>query len=248
MLRRLLLTSLIVVAGLSTTAPAGAENAAPAVDKAAIETIVHDYLLHHPEVILESVEALRKQEAAAADVEQRTALASRQQELFHDQNAPVVGNPAGDVTVVEFTDYQCGYCKASYADVTRLVTDDGHIRLVFKEFPILGPASVTAAKVALAARKQNKYAEVRDALMTHRGPLDEDTVLHLAADAGANRDQLKHDMDDPAIAQTISANLKLADALGINGTPAFVIGDQVYPGVMALQAMKELVANARKPG
>jgi protein-disulfide isomerase len=247
--RPILLTHLLTAAALAVAAwmaplsSADAQQSAP--DKTAIEQIVKDYLLAHPEVLMQSLSAYQqKQEAAEAEA-QRGALISRQEDLFRNPTSPVIGNPKGDVTLVEFFDYQCGYCKAVHADVRRLLDSDGKVRLVYKEFPILGPASITAARAALAAQRQGKYDALHVALMENRGQLDDDKVFRIAGSVGLDVTQLKKDMQAPEINDILQRNLRLASELNIRGTPAFVVGDQIVPGAVSLDKLKELIAAGR---
>lgn len=214
-------------------------------DKAAIESIVREYLISNPEVLLESMQALEKRQQIVGEEKARAALAANRDKVFNDPASPVGGNPKGDVTVVEFFDYQCGYCKSVHDDALKLVRDDSRIRYVYKEFPILGPGSTIAARAALAARNQGKYAEAHNALMSHRGRLDEATVLRLVGGLGLDMDRLKADMNSRPVDAAITANLELAEKLNIRGTPAFVIGDQLAPGAIKLDEMKRMVAEAR---
>ena len=160
----------------------------------------------------------------------------------------VAGNPQGDVTVVEFFDYQCGYCKAVQADTQTLIKGDSKLRFVLKEFPILGPASVVASKAALASRGQGKYVEFHNALMAQRGQLDEAVIMRLAKSVGLDTDRLKKDMDSPDVLKVIAANQALAEKLNIRGTPAFVFGDELVPGAIKLDDMKRLTDAARAKG
>jgi len=202
--------------------------------------------MKNPEIILEAIEALQQREKLAEAEKAKRALTENKSALFQNPADPAVGNALGDVTVVEFFDYQCGYCKAVMADTQRLIKDDAKLRFVFKEFPILGPGSVVAARAALAAKAQGKYLEVHNALMGHRGQLDDDTILRLAKSAGADMDKLKKDMDSPEVMKVIAANQQLAEQLGIRGTPAFIIGEALVPGAIKLDEMKRLVDSVRK--
>ncbi|RJF81979.1 DsbA family protein [Azospirillum cavernae] len=229
-----------------TSATAQAQSAAmDDAQRAAIETVIRDYLMKNPEVILQAVESLQQREKVAEAERAKKALAENQQALTHNAADPVAGNPQGDVTVVEFFDYQCGYCKAVQADVQRLIKDDGKLRFVFKELPILGPASVIASKAALASRAQGKYLEFHNALMAQRGQIDEDVILRLAKSVGLDTDRLKKDMESREVLSAIAANQTLAENLGIHGTPGFVFGGDLVPGAIKLDEMKRLVATAR---
>lgn len=238
------------VAALSLTAlPFFAAPAAAGVDegdRAAVERIVREYLIANPEVLVEAMQALEQRQQTAADQKARAALKQNRAQIFNDDASPVGGNVKGDVAVVEFFDYNCGYCKAVHDDALKLVKDDGRLRYVYKEFPILGPGSIVAAKAALAARAQGKYVEAHNALMSHRGRLDESAVFRILGDAGLDVTKLKADMEAPAVAKAIESNLLLADKLGIRGTPAFIIGDELAPGAIKLDEMKRMVAEARK--
>ena len=156
------------------------------------------------------------------------------------------GNPEGDVTVVEFFDYQCPYCKLVEPAVEDLIKGDSKLRIVYKEFPILGPVSTYASRVALAAMKQGKYVEFHTAMMAAKGKITEDIVMKIAADAGLDLAKVKIDMNAPEIEKTIQHSYELADALGINGTPAFIIGDALLPGAADLATLKKAVTETRK--
>ena len=171
-------------------------------------------------------------------------------ELFKDPTSPVGGNPNGDVTIVEFFDYQCGYCKVVFPRIEKLLIDDSNLRFVFKEMPILGPNSVFAARAALAARMQGEkqYVAFHKVMMASRGSLNKASVFRFATDAGLDLERLKGDMEDDNINDMIRRNLKLADALSINGTPAFVIGDTIVRGAVDLLKLKILVERARNTG
>ncbi|HEY0836395.1 MAG TPA: DsbA family protein [Azospirillum sp.] len=243
--RPLLLTAAVA---LTVLAPA-ARAQTPAFNdtqRRAIEEVVRDYLVKHPEVIIEAIDELQKRERADTAAKQKDALSAHRQKIFQDPASPVGGNPQGDVTVVEFFDYQCGYCKAVVGDVATLLKSDGKVRFVYKEFPILGPASLTAAKAALAARAQDKYEPLHNALMAHKGQLDDAKIYQIAASAGLDVERLKKDMATPEVEQALGANHALAEALGIRGTPAFVVGNELVPGAIKLDEMKRLVAQARK--
>jgi len=214
-------------------------------DRKAVEAIVRDYILTHPEIIVEAINELQRREQASAEDAASAAIRAHRDELFESKGSPVIGNPKGDITLVEFFDYQCGYCKASKPEMDAAAKADGKVRLVMKEFPILGPDSVMAAKAALAAHAQKKYAKLHDALMAHKGPLDEDTIMTIAKSAGLDTKRLRQDMESEAVQKEIDANLALARTLGIRGTPAFIIGDRLVPGAIDEDAFRKLFAEAR---
>lgn len=212
-----------------------------------IEQVVREMLLQNPEILEEMIEALQEKRDGETRARASRALEERGDELFRNPASPVGGNPDGDVTLVEFFDYRCGYCKAVFDPMMEAVEADGNVRLVYKEFPILGPESVYAARAALAARAQDGYIPFHEALMRHRGGYDERVVMALAERSGLDPERLKRDMEDPAIERDLAANHSLARALGITGTPAFVIGDQVVPGAVSREALTDLIEQARRP-
>lgn len=230
---------------LAAAAPAGATDMSVSPDRQAIEQIIHDYLMAHPEVVIESLRAgdARAKEQAAADT--RAQIAKHRNELVHDAKSPEAGNPAGDVTIVEFFDYRCPYCKSVAAAFMDLYEKDGNVRFVLKEFPILGADSEFASKAALAAQKQGKYRDFHLAMMNFKGKMTSDDVRQLAANVGIDVARLEKDMQDPAIVETINRNYALADALGIRGTPAFIIGDQLIPGAISAEDLQKHIAAVR---
>ncbi|HEY1721085.1 MAG TPA: DsbA family protein [Magnetospirillaceae bacterium] len=213
----------------------------------AVKKVVHDYLIEHPEVMMEAIQAYREKEKLAEEEEAKKAVSQRADALNHDPNSVVLGNPDGDVTVVEFFDYHCPYCKAMADSTLDVVKSDGKVRLVMKELPILGPDSVLASRAAIASRKQHLYTEFHQALLHLKGPLNEGSVMQTAAAVGINVDKLKKDMNDPEVDSIISANLDLAHAINVDGTPGWVVGDKVQSGAMSPQSFKQMIDEARKP-
>lgn len=237
------LAAMVALAGIA--GPASAQQNETLTDQAKMEQIIHDYLMAHPEVILEAVDKYQKDQEKAAAQKQAQALVDRRNELLNTAADPVIGNPSGDVTVVEFFDYRCPYCKSVAASFVDMYDKDGKVRLVLKEFPILGPESEFAAKAALAAQKQGKYRELHLALMSFKGKLTDDDVRLLAGKVGLDVAKLEQDMQDPAIAETINRNYALAEALGIKGTPAFIIGNELVPGAITADEMQKRIAAVR---
>jgi protein-disulfide isomerase len=226
--------------------PAAADGFTPKQRKA-IEAIVNDYLTKNPDIL---VGALKKAEAELdrdADAKAAARIALNRRELYDDPETPVGGNPEGKVSLVEFFDYRCPYCKEMQPSIEKLAAADPGLRLVYKEFPILGPVSVTAAHAALAAERQGKYEAFHRAMMAARGNITDATVYAVAKSVGLDLAQLKHDMQSPEIGKEVAANLKLADAIEVSGTPAFVIGDRLIPGEIDAAALKKLVADPAKP-
>jgi protein-disulfide isomerase len=209
------------------------------------EQRVREYLLRSPEVIMEALQILQERQRAAEAENLKRVIAERSEEILNDPDAPVGGNPAGDVTLVEFFDYNCPYCRRVAPTVVKLKEADPDLRLVYKEFPILGPGSEFAARAALAARKQGKYVPFHNALMRATDQVTEQTVIEIAREVGLDIERLEQDMRDPAIEEAIARNLRLANALGINGTPSFVIGQEIVPGAADLETLQDLIARAR---
>jgi protein-disulfide isomerase len=227
-------------------APAQQSPALTPAQADAVRALVRDYILQNPEIISEAIRLLQEREQVEAAQKQRQAFAALKGDLFHDPAAPTLGNPKGDVTIVEFFDYRCGYCKQVAPAIAKLLEDDKNIRLVVKEFPILGPDSVVASRAALAAVKQGKYAPFHWALLNAKGQLDEAQIMRIAGQVGLDTKQLRQDMAAPEIETVIKRSYSLAEALQIRGTPAFIVGEELVPGAVDLPTLKALVAKARK--
>jgi protein-disulfide isomerase len=211
----------------------------------AIEAIIRDYLTKNPEMLLDVLQAAEDKLKGEAHDKASATLAARRHEVFDDPDAPVAGNPQGDASLVEFFDYRCPYCKQVEPALEALLAEDQHLRFVYKEFPVLGPESVSAARAALAARRQGKYEALHRALMGFKGQMDEAAIFKVAGSVGLDVVRLKRDMADHDIDRMLKANLNLATALDISGTPGFVIGDEVVPGAVSLDELKQLIATAR---
>jgi protein-disulfide isomerase len=243
--------SLVSIAALFLVAAFGVGQAyaqmsskAPELD--AFEQRVREYLLKNPEVIMQALQILQERQKAAEAENLKRTIAERSDEILNDPAAPVGGNPEGDVTLVEFFDYNCPYCRRVAPTVAEVIAADPDLRVVYKEFPILGPGSTFAARAALGAQKQGKYAPFHEALMGAGESLNEKQVLEIAEAVGLDTEQLRADMQDPAIEEAISRNLQLANALGITGTPSFVIGQEVVPGAVGLGTLQGLIERARR--
>jgi protein-disulfide isomerase len=234
--------------GFIAALPAGPLRAAeiPAAQREAIEGIIHDYLLKNPDVLIEALRGAEDKLNHEADAKAAKVLSDRRSEIFDDPATPVGGNPQGDVTIVEFFDYRCPYCKEVLPSLQSLLKEDHKLRFVYKEFPVLGPVSVVAARAALAAQRQGKYEAFHAAMMATKGQITDDTVYKVAASVGLDVDRLKQDMGSADIQQELKANLALAEALNIRGTPGFIIGDKIVPGALDLNALKNMIAEARK--
>ncbi len=246
--RRLLL-ALVAVAALvlpaQSFAQAPAQDVLTRAQRDAVKKLLIETLRENPEIVLEALEALESRQKDEQQARARAVVREKRKELLDDPDAPVVGNVAGTVAIVEFFDYRCPYCKQMHEPMRALLAGEKDVRLVRKDLPILGPASVVASRAALASRAQGKYPAFHDLMMSFRGQLDEAGIFRLAAQAGLDAERLRRDMESPAIAALIQRNVALAQALAISGTPAFVIGDSLVPGAVDADTLKKLVAEAR---
>ncbi|MEM9269379.1 MAG: DsbA family protein [Pseudomonadota bacterium] len=219
------------------------------IDRVTLRAEIRAYLLENPEVLMEAMDVLRAREAEAKRAADKLLVAELSQQLTDDGVSYVGGNPEGDVTLVEFIDYQCGYCKLAHGDVKTLLETDGQIRYVVKELPILGPLSQTASQAAVATllfQTPEVYGNFNDALLSFKGQLSEPIVYGLARQAGADVDQLREDMSRPEVQAHLNDIRSLAARLQISGTPAFVLGDEVIRGFQPLDQMRGAVATARE--
>jgi protein-disulfide isomerase len=223
------------IADLSTDAP-----------KDEFERRVHDYLMAHPDVILQSVNQLEARQRAKDETEVQAIVKNRADEIFRDAATPLSGNPNGDVTLVEFFDYNCPYCRQMAPVMTKAEEADPQLRIAYKEFPMLGPNSTFAAKAALAANKQGKYVAFHKALYEVHGAVDPGKVKEVAMAIGLDMDRLNADMADQAIQATIAKNFALAEALRINGTPGFVMGDQILRGATDFETLQGMIRTVRE--
>ncbi len=256
-MRRSVITTLATMAALALAAlglagaatagtPTTQDRSFSAEQTGDIEKIVHDYLLKHPEVLIEAMQELDKKQAASDRQKQDGAIAANRAAIFNDADSYVAGNPKGDVTIVEFFDYQCGYCKRSFGPLMDTLKKDGNIRLVLKEFPILGEELVTATRAAVASMKQGKYFEFHQALFHHKGQLTDEAIMQAAADVGLDTARLKRDMNDAKIKKLITRNYELADALAIKGTPGFIIGGKLIAGALDKDELVAAIKDARE--
>ena len=210
-----------------------------------IKQLALEAILENPEIIMEAVALLDQKEQDAQRAAANAVLTDQRDILVNDPNAPVLANPNGDVTIVEFFDYNCPYCRRATPQVDEVVAADSGVRLVYREWPILGEGSVFAARAALASRKQGLYEPFHVAMMSMQGRANEQSVLKIALDVGLDIAQLRADMDDPLIDQHIQTSMELAQALGFSGTPSFVIGDQLVPGFVEADVLLDAVGQTR---
>ncbi|MGD1878927.1 MAG: DsbA family protein [Kiloniellaceae bacterium] len=229
------------------TAPAESTGEAPfsTGEQNAIESLVRQYLLDHPEIVVEALQLYEQQQKAREAERLSAAIAEEAEALTADPTAPVIGNPEGDITLVEFFDYRCPYCKRMTETLAALIEEDPQVRVVMKEFPILSQESVQAARAALAAERQGKYNAFHFALMAGGGGFTEDEILAVADSVGLDTEKLQSDMQDPEIEAALRRNHALAEKIGITGTPAFVIGKTLVPGAISLEELRSKLAEAR---
>ena len=237
-----------LVAAWLAAAPAMAQQAPPGLNeaqKAEIVGILRDALRSDPSILREALEGLEVADRREREGASRTAIAANAEALFRNPADPAIGNPAGAVTVVEFFDPRCGYCKRMVPVVEELLRRQRDVRWVMKDLPILGPNSVLASRALLASQRQGKYAELHDALLKLREEPAEPVLRREAERAGLDWARLKRDMDDPSVQRRIEASTQLAQALRIEGTPAMVVGETLVPGAVDLASLERLVAEAR---
>lgn len=242
---RILLLSVLVLLSISASAIADEFTNS---QRREIETIVRDYLLSHPEILLEMSQTLEQKQKQAEDEQRKGGLVKNADQIFREKSDFVAGNPKGNVTMVEFFDYNCPWCKKVFPDVLALIDADKGLKVVLKEFPILGPDSEYAAKAAIAAGKQGKYLQMHEALYQHEGKVTKEAVDEIATGLGLNMEQLKKDMDSPGTAEIIARNRELAQSLAINGTPAFIIDDKLFPGYLPKVELANAIKEVRAKG
>ncbi|NDW01484.1 DsbA family protein [Salipiger sp. PrR002] len=214
-------------------------------DEARVKELVLEAIRENPEIIMEAVALLEQRQADAQAQNEADVLRNQRDLIERDPNAPVLGNPDGDVTVVEFFDYNCPYCRRAKVEIRALIEEDPNVQLVYREWPILGEGSVFAAKAALAARAQGKYEDFHWAMMATDGRANEASVMRVAEDVGLDLDQLRQDMEGQEVAEHIETSMRLTQALGFNGTPSFVIGNALVPGFVEKERLSDLVSEAR---
>jgi protein-disulfide isomerase len=245
---RVITPALFALALCATSPSASAQNFSDA-QKRDIETIIKNYLVAHPEVLEEAMGELSKRQAAEDAQKHEASITENAKAIFNSPHGVVLGNKDGDVTFVEFFDYNCGYCKRAMAVMLDLMKSDPKLKVVLKEFPVLSQGSVEAAQVAVAVRMQDptgkKYLDFHQKLLGGRGAADKARALAAAKDAGADMSRLEKDIASPEVKATIDENMKLAEAMGMNGTPSYVIGKQIVVGAIGLDGLKEKIGLAR---
>lgn len=245
-LRRLqhLCTTATVIGLIMMMGCAGPATPSHQANHQSIDPIIERYIQTHPEVIEQSLQALEAKREVEEKTRQKAALAAKQNELLNDPGSPVSGNLSGKVTLVEFFDYRCGFCKRVASAVTQLQQDDPRVRVVYKDLPILGEASELAAKAALASRIQGKHQTFHEALLASKGDMTKESILAIASEVGLDATKLDADMAKPDLQTIIDRNRALAKDLGISGTPGFIAGTELVPGALDLKGLKDLIARA----
>jgi protein-disulfide isomerase len=254
------MTSLLRAAGLAAgicAAPALAQSVdvtdMSEEERAAFRDEVRAFLLDNPEVLMEAMQVLEDRQAAAQAQADAALIQANAEAIFETEDGPnwVGGNPEGDITLVEFIDYRCSYCRRAHPEVQELIESDGNIRVVVKEFPILGEQSVLASRFAIATRMvegDEAYKQMHDALITMRGEMNELSLELLAEEMGFDAEAISARMQDEDVADIIRANYALAETLEINGTPSYVLGDQMVRGYVPLEGMRAIVEEERGEG
>jgi protein-disulfide isomerase len=240
-------TSLVVWLALWQFAYAepGSGGKTEPIQESALDQAIERYIRAHPEVIEQSLQSLEAKRQEEERQRIKAALATKQNELLHDPASPVSGNPSGEITLVEFFDYRCSFCKRAAAAVTQLQKEDPRVRVVYKDFPILGEASELAAKAALASRAQGKHQMFHEALLASKSDMTKEEVLNIATEVGLDAKRLEADMGNPEWQTVIDRNRALAKDLGISGTPGFIVGTELVPGALDLKGLKDLIERAR---
>jgi protein-disulfide isomerase len=245
---RLLAPALLALALLAAPVSASAQSFTDA-QRGDIEAIIKSYLVAHPEVLEEAMNELQKRQTAADTAKHEASIAQNAEAIFNSPRGVTLGNKDGDVAFVEFFDYNCGYCKRAMADMLDLMKNDTRLKVVLKEFPVLSEGSVEAAKVAVAVRMQDptgkKYLDFHQKLLGGRGVADKARAMAAAKDAGLDTARIEKDLASPEVKATIEENMKLAEEMGLNGTPSYVIGKQIVVGAVGLEQLKEKIGIAR---
>ncbi|GKY87880.1 DsbA family protein [Sinisalibacter aestuarii] len=246
---RRFLPALALAAGLAA-APAFAFDVGAMTDaeRAAFREEVRAYLLENPEIIMEAVAVLERRQAAEQVANDAALVSTNHDAIFNDGYSYIGGNPEGDVTFVEFVDYKCGYCRKAFPELAQLIEQDGNIRIIYKEFPILGEESLLASRFAVSAKLiagDDAYGRLHDAMMTMRGTMTTASLSGLAGDLGLDGEAIVAGMSDPQVDAIIGMNHELAGRLQISGTPTFVMRDQLLRGYVPLDGMVQIVAELR---
>ncbi len=245
-MKHLVLSAIMAI--MAFPAAAKAADSFTADQKKELEAMIHTYLLEHGEVLIESVNKFQAKQEEESNKQADVAAKDLIAKIKADKSLPDAGNPDADVIIVEFFDFNCGWCKKAFEEVQNILKDDKNVRVVFYDIPILGPTSTLASRWALAAHKQDKYWDFHKAVITHQGTIDEATLEKLAKDAGVDVAKLKKDLEDPKIDETLAAHVATTKTLGIQGTPGFLVNEQVFRGYIPYEALQQAVKTARSGG
>jgi len=238
--------AILAATSLSSPTMVTAEEGLSDAQKAAVEGLIQKYIQEHPDEILDAVRAHSERQEVAARAAAESNLTELREKILFDPRAPVAGNPDGDVTMVEFFDYRCSYCKRSLDMVMTMIDEDPNLRVVFKEFPILSPQSRRASQAALAAKAQGKYLDFHYAVMSARGSLDDEQIMDIAAEVGLDIEKLRIDMEAPEIAAYLDNVQDLARSLDIRGTPTFVVENKIVRGAVDAETLRKAIAEKRE--
>ncbi len=238
---------LLVAFGLLMPVKATAQEFTPQQNEQ-IKKMIQDYLFKNPQDLRKAIISLQAYELKQQQKAARMALVAQEKSLYRSPVSYVAGNPNGDVTLIEFFDYNCSYCRRSMKDLMTLIDTDPNLKVIFKEFPILGEGSFYAARAAVASIKQGKYIEFHKAMMQIRGTAGKGNVLEIAEEVGLDVKKLEEEMKEPYITKEINEVLRTASAIGINGTPAYIVGDSVISGAVGLAELRRQIAEVRKSG
>ena len=225
--------------------PNAARAEMSAEQKKEVETLVHQYILENGDLLIESVNKYQAKQEEETNKQAGVKAKALLESLKTEKNAAIAGNPNGTITMVEFFDFNCGYCKKAFEEIQKVIKEEKDVKVVLYDMPILGPDSLESSKWALAAKKQNKYFEYHTALMNHQGGKDEATFKKLAEEAGLDADKLAKDKDDPSIEEEIKTHIKTAQELGIQGTPGFLINEKIFRGYIPYDVIQKTLEGER---
>lgn len=237
-------SALTLLGGFLAPQALAAETAFNAAQKEEIGKIVRDYILENPSIVFEAADKFKAQQEAEG-AKKAEASIKENLEFLTRADAPAAGNPKGDVTIVEFFDYNCGYCRKALSDIQSVLKTDPNVRVVFKEMPILGPSSKTAALWALAANRQGKYFDFHVAVMDHKGPKEEAELEKIAKTVGLDLKKLKEDIASESVQEELNKDVEIARQIGVQGTPAFIVGTSFIPGYVGEDGLKKAIEEAR---
>jgi len=239
-------TTLLSFMATMMISPVASANSFNDTEKQELENIFEDYLMNNPKVIMKSLDKFQVDQRAEAEQNRKKALEDNYEDIINTPDMPFAGNPNGDIVVMEFSDYNCGYCKKALPDVINLIDKDKNVKVLFVEFPILGPSSMEYAQYALAASLQGQYFEYHQRLMESKGPREKKTAINIAKDMGLDIERLEKDAKSSEVNKMIQSNRQLAAKLSLTGTPAFVVDKEVIGGYIPLSSMEEIIAKARE--